>query len=151
MLKDISELSNHGSDPDLFRRRQNRHRLSLGVGKQQSNRRRREARPQLVRTTCQNDRNTRSKHDCCANSSRHERQLFDQHISGLNVGNEQNVCSAGHWRYDMLLLGGLSAYGGVKCKGAVDTSARNLPPIGHLAQRSCFHRRGNLLGDVFDR
>jgi hypothetical protein len=64
-----------------------------------------------------------------------ERQLFGQHVAGLEIGHQENVGIARDLRADALDLGGLLTDRVVEGKRPVEQGAGDLTALGHLTQR----------------
>ena len=69
--------------------------------------------------------------------------LLEKHVGGFEIGGKHNVKISSHRRGDALRLGRFRTDGVVECQWPVKNSARNLAPVGHLAQRRCIESGWN--------
>ena len=92
----------------------------------------------------------RAEDESCAISIGEKAELLRQHVSGLEIRDEQNVGIAGDPRDDALDPRRVFADGVVERQRPVQQPSLDLPALGHLAQRGGVQRRGHLRVDRFD-
>ena len=108
------------------------------------------SRARRIRARRQNDGHPGAEHNpgtICLG----EIEILRQHVAGLEVGNEQDLCPACDLGFDSLDPRRFHINGVVERQRSVEHAARDLPAIGHFAERRRLDRGRDLGGDGFDR
>src|SRR5579872_5359542 len=93
-----------------------------------------QARAQRIRARCQYDRDARAEHDPGTVRLGEIAQILGKHIAGLEIWNDQNLCSTCNLRLDPLDLCRFHVDGIVKSERTVQQPTCDLTAVRHLAK-----------------
>src|SRR5262249_8847573 len=79
-----------------------------------------------------------------------ESKVLGKHIAGFQVGNDQNLSPACHWRFDTLDSRSLGINSVVEGERTIKYTAGDLPAVRHLAQGRSFDGRRDFRRDGLD-